>query len=39
MAAIAQLLDNARRKIVDRGLDLVLAWYEVTKHAPTNPHF
>jgi hypothetical protein len=38
MATIAQLLQNAGRKIFDRGLDLVSAWYEVTKYAPTNLH-
>jgi hypothetical protein len=38
MALITQLFWNAGRKILDRGFDLVLAWYEVTKFAPTNPH-
>ena len=38
MATITQLFQNVRRSILARGFDLVLAWYEVTKFAPTNPH-
>ena len=38
MAIITQLFRNARRKILDRSFELVLAWYEATKFAPTNPH-
>jgi hypothetical protein len=38
MAIITQFLQNAGRRILDRSLDLVSAWYEVTKYAPTNPH-
>ena len=38
MAVITQLLQNAGRKILDRGFELVFAWYEATKYAPTNPH-
>ena len=38
MTTITQLFRNAGRKILDRSLDLVSAWYEITKFAPTNPH-
>jgi hypothetical protein len=38
MAAIPQLLRNARRKILRYSLNLLLSWYEATKYAPTNPH-
>ena len=38
MAVIAHFFQNAGRKILDVGLNLVFAWYEVTKYAPTNPH-
>jgi hypothetical protein len=38
MAAIPQLLRNARRKILSYSFKLILSWYEVTKFAPTNPH-
>ena len=38
MATIAQLLQNAGRKILDSSFDLILSWYEATKFVPTNPH-
>ena len=38
MAIVVQLFQNAGRKIVDRSFDLVFAWYEATKYAPTNLH-
>ena len=38
MATITQLFQNARRKILDRSFDVVLACYEATKFAPTNLH-
>jgi hypothetical protein len=39
MVAITQLLRNARRKIVNRSFDLILAWYEVTRFTPTDHNF
>ena len=38
MALITRFFQNAGRKILDRSFDLVEAWYEATKFAPTNPH-
>lgn len=38
MAVITRFFRNAIRQIVERSFDLVFAWYEATKFAPTNLH-